>query len=736
MSRASTGRQLLVIAGLGTCAWFGAAVSAHVRLKNPVSGSFLKWNDPTDVSIVISSAGSDNILDGSHTPALQNAISAWNEVEGTTAHLREIVSSSQRARTDWESNDLHMILFDENNSSGFFPEGSATVAVTPIWFYSSGRISDADVLFNGSGFAFTTSGAPGRFDIQDVATHELGHLLGLDHSGWAGASMYPYVDPTVILHRSLSEDEVGGMRHAYPSGSFARITGSVVRSLGGTTVAGAHVVVRDANGRPLRSILSESDGDFTIHGLDPGEYTLYVDPLDQPVGPGNLGAGWTVETDFGSAWGGAVSVSAGATHDVGALWVPPAISAALGRNSDDYPLSCEIGATTLVMVRGNALYPGSFLSASDPTVVLGVPTWSGWRVQFQVTIPPGTDPGHVDLEVITPTGELTILPAALELVPEDPQVTSVIPAEGTTSGGTDLVLQGGGFRAGARVVLGDVVYSDGAGCTVVDSSTIHLTTTAAAQGARDVVVIDSTGVEGRRTSGFSFEDLPTVQSVFPDAGSSAGGTQVVLTGVLFDPGATVFIDGVQQAGVQWIDATKIHFTTMGSAALGALLLEVVHPDGTRAASVFLFTAGNDPQLADCTPTAGSRHGGDRVTLRGRFLSAEMEVWFGVDPDTGSGGVRASQVTWINDTTIEVITPAHGPGLVDVLVVLPANGQADMLASAYQYQQPAPSGGGCFSVRPPQNSGPGPWMSFLVGLGLIALAGQFAVRRSFPVRGTS
>jgi hypothetical protein len=726
MKRAALTRSALIVLGLTACCWFGATVSAHVRLKNPLNGNYLKWNNPTDVTVVINAVGSEDIADGSHTPAIQNAIAAWNEVGGTTAHMREVISSVQRSRTDWESNDLHMILFDEDNSSGFFPEGSATVAVTPIWFYSSGRISDADVLFNGAGFEFTTSAEAGRFDVQDVATHELGHLLGLDHSGWAGASMYPYVDESVTLHRSLSLDEVGGLRHAYPSASFAKIKGSVVREQGGSPVKGAHVVVRSSDGRPARSILTNTSGAFTLYGLDPGDYSLYVDPLDQPVSASNLGGGWTIQTDFGSAHSGNVTVSAGETHDIGTLFVPPPTGTALGRNSDDYPLACEIGETTLVMVRGISLFPGTLLSASDPTLVIGEPTWNGWSVTFGVTVPPGAEAGHVDLEVWSSMGELSILPAALEITPVAPVVTNVIPDVGTTIGGTDLIIQGAGFRPDARVVLGDTVYSDGESCAVIDDGTIHLTTLAGVVGTRDVVVIDSAGPEGRSVGGYSYEDLPTVQSVFPDAGSAEGGTRVVLTGVEFAQGATVFINGIQQVGVTWIDSTKIEFVTVSSHVLGMQQLEVVHPDGYRAINSFNFTHSDDPQLNICAPGSGAKSGGDVLTLRGRSFPPGLQVWFGVDPDTGSGGVPAAQVTWLDETTLEVVTPAHAPGHVDILVLSTESGQADTLSNGFEYEAPQPSGGGCFSVSPPPGAGNGSWMSFFLGLVLVAMASQVAM----------
>ena len=216
---------------------------AHVRLHNPDNGKPLYWAQPGSISVVVQGDGSEDVAGASDLLALRSAIDEWNGCEGTTARLIEDTDPLQQARTDWQADDLHLVLFDEDNSSDYFPPGSQIVALTPIWFLSDGRITDADVLFNGSGFEFTTSGEPGRFDVGDVGTHELGHLLGLDHSGWAGASLYPFVSPGVILHRSISGDEHVGLRVAYPEsgGAYGRLEGTVRRPDGGPGVAGAHV---------------------------------------------------------------------------------------------------------------------------------------------------------------------------------------------------------------------------------------------------------------------------------------------------------------------------------------------------------------------------------------------------------------------------------------------------------------------------------------------------------------
>jgi predicted Zn-dependent protease len=55
----------------------------------------------------------------------------------------------------------------------------------------------------------------GGFDIETIALHELGHLLGLKHSGVAGSVMLATVSANSTL-RTLQPDDLSGIRALYP----------------------------------------------------------------------------------------------------------------------------------------------------------------------------------------------------------------------------------------------------------------------------------------------------------------------------------------------------------------------------------------------------------------------------------------------------------------------------------------------------------------------------------------
>ena len=85
---------------------------------------------------------------------------------------------------------------------GFVPGSNCPTYTTPCPIGNC--IVDVDIMFNPAQTFATASPASSQFDLQSVATHEFGHLLGLDHSNIAHAVMYPYGDTSMIgIHTAL-----------------------------------------------------------------------------------------------------------------------------------------------------------------------------------------------------------------------------------------------------------------------------------------------------------------------------------------------------------------------------------------------------------------------------------------------------------------------------------------------------------------------------------------------------
>ncbi|MCA8980904.1 MAG: IPT/TIG domain-containing protein [Planctomycetes bacterium] len=731
MSHSLLRRASLCAAILGV----GALGQSYLRLINPSNGAPLRWASPSAISVVIHSTGSDDIDDDSHVTALRNAIDSWNAVEGTSARLVEDTNPTNMALGDYASSAHHVLRFDESNQSGYFPLGSSTVAITPVWFLSNGLITDADVLFNGQGCGFTTSGEFGYYDVQDVATHELGHLLGLDHSGQAGSSLYPYVDPRVILHRSLSRDDEQALRAIYPSGSHASFSGSVVRESDGTGVPGAQVVARDAAGRTCGGTVADSAGNFAIGGFDAGTYTLVALPLDAPVSGGNLSPGHVVVTNFEPRAAGPFTLSSGQAQAVGSLTVGSDVGLNLGTSSDRLPLRATRGALTNHTLTGSGLAPGSTLTASDPDVVVQVLAWSYSSVSFRLDVGGSEAPGHFDLTVTNSSGDVSVLPAAVEITPPDPSVAAVSPAQQDKSSSAPLSIFGANFRAGCRVVIAGEIYEEGVpgGCSLISPGQLDLTTRPSAPGTWDVVVIDPTGVEGRLASAYQFTTIPQVSSVFPSAGDDAGGTLVTIKGQEFTGDTTVWIGGVLQSTVAVVDSRTIQLLTQPGVAGGPYELRVANPGGAIATADFSYVSPPDPDVFRIDPGGGSATGGEEIRIDGANFAADTRVVFGADPETGLGGFEAPEVRVVSSTQLAVRTPQVGFNApLSVLAETTSTGQASVVPAAFTTSGADGGGGGCQAVVVPGPPDAGDVLRSVLFFALLALGSRLVRPRPRPV----
>ncbi|OVA14349.1 Peptidase M10 [Macleaya cordata] len=61
---------------------------------------------------------------------------------------------------------------------------------------------------------WSTNPGPGMMDLESVAVHEIGHLLGLGHSSEPNSIMFPSIS-SGVKKRELHGDDVQGIRHLY-----------------------------------------------------------------------------------------------------------------------------------------------------------------------------------------------------------------------------------------------------------------------------------------------------------------------------------------------------------------------------------------------------------------------------------------------------------------------------------------------------------------------------------------
>jgi len=165
--------------------------------------------------------------------------------------------------------------------------GQGAAAVTSYTFdVNTGKMLDADIVVDKALF-------DGHVNAQFALQHEIGHVLGLDHSAVLASIMFPYVTANSDPAAFELDDRIG-IAGIYPKGdqtlSGATFTGRVFGDQGG--IFAAQVVAVDADGQPVGTALTNAAGEFSIAGIPAGMYRLYAEPLDGPVDTQALQGTW------------------------------------------------------------------------------------------------------------------------------------------------------------------------------------------------------------------------------------------------------------------------------------------------------------------------------------------------------------------------------------------------------------------------------------------------------------
>lgn len=291
------------------------------------------------VEFFTSRVGTPDIVDqgegvGGEFEILRVSFRAWEVIGTSKIDFNDLKLTDQSFFSGTDNTNL--IGFDETNSTGLFPPGTGIIALTILTFEDEefegildGRLKDTDLIFNGRDFVFGENGEPDRIDLQSIATHEIGHICGLDHSllqhtnsttlALEIPTMYPFVYFGDTQMRTLEPDDIAGVSELYPNPDVDQIvhgsiSGRVIRATAKgianpvEPLAGVEIVAYQDD-RPIVSTITRSDGIYRIFGVPGGQYILRSFPVTPPF----VGLPFDPEVDVQSQFFNAAGLSSDAS---------------------------------------------------------------------------------------------------------------------------------------------------------------------------------------------------------------------------------------------------------------------------------------------------------------------------------------------------------------------------------------------------------------------------------------
>jgi Matrixin len=291
-------RQLVIALLLvATMTWSSNRARAYtLQLTDAPNSVQVKWARRT-IKIALSSSLNSpqtNIKAGSDVVgAVRRALRRWADAANIRFMLvSSNVQSVSAPGTRGDGLSLITIAHTAENFAVFAGEGSEMPGRTRVFQTLAGNITEADIVLN-PGQPFSTDGTIGTYDLEATLTHEIGHLLGLEHSAVLGATMQPRQARNGIFNlpaltpRTLSDDDRAGVGALYGArlgtGAHGAIAGTLT-FVSGAPVFGANVWAEEIEtGRVVASNITLANGAYRIEGLRPGEYRLFTQSLNGTV---------------------------------------------------------------------------------------------------------------------------------------------------------------------------------------------------------------------------------------------------------------------------------------------------------------------------------------------------------------------------------------------------------------------------------------------------------------------
>lgn len=195
----------------------GTVKENPARVKTPACYGFLtkrgvKWTT-LPVQYRINPENSEGLTSDFVCSAFKQAALAWDNATSKTLFNEYLNGCSLTSTgTYGVRDDKNTIVFGSYSDP-------RVIAVTSIWYSQiTGLIYEFDMLYN-SAFAWGDAVSnPALMDLQNIATHELGHAIGLDdmyNSSCNQVTMYGYSSEGDLLRRTLDNPDITGLQKLY-----------------------------------------------------------------------------------------------------------------------------------------------------------------------------------------------------------------------------------------------------------------------------------------------------------------------------------------------------------------------------------------------------------------------------------------------------------------------------------------------------------------------------------------
>ncbi len=259
-------KQFLILSVFTFLISFNSLAFVHQKTVDGESFTWAGANTDT-VFIYVNGSNSSGITNNNILSRALDSANEWNQTGGPNIIIRSTSTGARDARND---------VYFTNDSTVF--GGSSVLAVTEsVYNSSTGRIIESDIMIKDT--VLFSNNSNSELYIGDLISHELGHLIGLDHSTMPFSTMFYKL---VRGQHSISFDDYLGKKSLYQQKGYGgKISGTIAGGAAKVSVFGADVkLISSTSGKVIASTLSDEDGSYVFDGIPLDDvYYVYVAPF-------------------------------------------------------------------------------------------------------------------------------------------------------------------------------------------------------------------------------------------------------------------------------------------------------------------------------------------------------------------------------------------------------------------------------------------------------------------------